>query len=288
MSYFDEYRFNPSYGFDWDNTWKVSKAFTVDTAAQFYVRSDSVSGGLPRSSAASTRGLHEDDTVMLRAVPTWTLANKLKLAVGVAGFVRELDGDKSLYRASDHQIAAGRRRDADLAGTSACGRQYIDSHGILTPTRYVSGGPSDHQNSVSTGLRYQFGPVVAHLDFSEEWDHHPSGHEYIWGPGSILSTHQKSEPVYRVREVGRYQPGAPEGDLRGRVRDRLYLEFVTSDLRSPPRQRGRMTSLRLEKLSFAFQRWRSGGGRGFAGVGCGASSLVCWDRADPVSRRSSG
>ena len=183
VSYFDEYRFNPSYGFDWDNTWKPSKGFTIDTAAQYYIRSDSVSGGEPDSSAASTRGLKEVNTAMLRAAPTWSLPDDFKVALGVAGFVRGIENDTHQYKeVSDHQEAW----DTDLTlsrGNLSVWAQYIDSHGVITPTRYVSGGPSDHQNSISTGVRYQFGPVVAHIDYSEEWDHHPSGHEFIFDPG---------------------------------------------------------------------------------------------------------
>ncbi len=181
VSYFDEYRFNPSYGIDWDNAWKVSDRVTIDTAAQYYLRSDHVSGGLVDASAAATRGERERNTFMLRAGPTWKITDDLKLAVGTGAFIRKLEGNRD-RDVSDHQKAW----DGDFTLTYKnfdIWAQYIDSHGVLTPTRYVSGGPSNRQNSISEGIRYQYGPVIAHVDYSEEFDHNPSGHQWIFDPG---------------------------------------------------------------------------------------------------------
>jgi hypothetical protein len=180
VSYFDGYRFTPADGFDWDNSWKVADKVTIDTAAQYYQRSDHVSGALVDASA-ETSGLRERNTVMLRAVPTWKINDDLKLALGTGAFVRSLDGGEDLG-VSNHQKAY----DADATFTYQnfdVWAQYIDSYGVLTPTRYVSGGPSNRQNSISTGVRYQYGPVIAHVDYSEEFDHDPSGHEWIFDPG---------------------------------------------------------------------------------------------------------
>ena len=47
----------------------------------------------------------------------------------------------------------------------------------------MSGGPSNRQNSFEIGASYKFGPVSARVNYSEGWDHNPSGHQYIFNPG---------------------------------------------------------------------------------------------------------
>ncbi|MEO6786992.1 MAG: hypothetical protein ABI318_12740, partial [Chthoniobacteraceae bacterium] len=92
VSYYDEYRYNPSWGVTWENTWKVSESFGVDTALQYFIRGDRVSGAFPNASADTTAGLSERNTGILRVVPTWKLNTDTKLALGVAGLVRGIHG----------------------------------------------------------------------------------------------------------------------------------------------------------------------------------------------------
>jgi hypothetical protein len=181
VSYYDEYRYNPSWGIAWENTWKASDRLGVDTALQYFLQGDRVSGALVNASADTTAGLRERNTGILRVVPTWKLNRDTKLTLGVAGLVRGIRGGET-RGVDDTQFAW----DTDLTLTwrnfSIWG-QYIDSHGVITPTRYVSGGPSSRQNSVSTGVNYKSGPVSAHVNYSREWDHHPGGHQSIFEPG---------------------------------------------------------------------------------------------------------
>ncbi len=183
VSYFDEFRANPSWGVAWDNTWKVSDAFSVDTSAQYYIRSDYVSGALVNSSAATTKGLIERNSFIVRAVPTWQLDKDTKLAWGVAGLTREVDGSEKYPGLVDDRQTAW-ETDLTLSWKKwTVWGQYIDSHGATSPTRYVSGGPSDRQNSLSTGINYKLGPISTHVNFSKSWDHKPDGHQYIFEPG---------------------------------------------------------------------------------------------------------
>lgn len=181
VSYYDEYRYNPSWGMTWENTWKVSDAFSVDTALQYFLQGDRVSGAFPNASADTTAGLRERNTGILRVVPTWKLNADTKLTLGVAGLARGIRGGQT-RGVGNSQLAW----DTDLTLTwknfSIWG-QYIDSHGVITPTRYVSGGPSDRQNSVSMGINWKRGPISAHVNYSKEWDHHPAGHQSIFEPG---------------------------------------------------------------------------------------------------------
>jgi predicted porin len=114
-------------------------------------------------------------------VPTWKLGSDTKLAWGIAGLVREIDAPDALGLSSPQTAW-----DTDLTLTYknwTFWGQYIDSHGTITPARYVSGGPSDRQNSVSAGINYKCGPISAHVNFSKEWDHSPDGHQFIFAPG---------------------------------------------------------------------------------------------------------
>ena len=61
--------------------------------------------------------------------------------------------------------------------------QYINSHGVITPVNYISGGPSNRQDSFETGVNYKWGPVSVHFDFSKGWYHDPSGSQIIYNPG---------------------------------------------------------------------------------------------------------
>ena len=183
VSYFDDYRANPSWGVSWENTWKVSDGFSVDTAAQYFIRSDYVSGALVNSSAATTKGLVERNTFLLRAVPTWKLNEDTKLAWGIAGLTRSIDGTDQYPGLLDNRQTAW-ETDLSLSWKRwTIWGQYIDSYGATSPTRYVSGGPSDRQNSLSTGINYKIGPISAHVNFSKAWDHNPDGHQYIFEPG---------------------------------------------------------------------------------------------------------
>lgn len=182
VSYFDEYRFNPSWGLSWNNTWKLSDSFSLDTTAQYFIQSDHVSGGLVNSSAATTEGLEERNTGILRLVPTWKLNEDTKLAWGSAVLARGIHDGGSDQDVDDSQVAWETDLTLTYKNFSVWG-QYIDSYGVITPARYVSGGPSDRQNSISTGINYKIGPVAAHVNYSRGWDHNPGGHQDIFLPG---------------------------------------------------------------------------------------------------------
>lgn len=183
VAYFDEYRFNPSYGFTWDNTWKASDTFSIDTSAQYFIRSDYVSGALVNSSAATTAGLKEQNSFILRAVPTWKLGDKTKLAWGMAGLTREIDGSEEYPGLVDDRQTAWETDLTLTHGNFSVWGQYIDSYGRNTPAHYVTGGSSDRQNSVSTGINYKLGPISAHANYSKAWYHDVDGHQYIFEPG---------------------------------------------------------------------------------------------------------
>ncbi len=185
VPYFDGYKFDPDYGFSWDNKWKVSDALTVDSAAQFFVASDGVNGSISGADAESGLGLAEQNTGVVRLVPTYKFSDDTSLAWGFSGLVggikgaaayRDVDGTRGVW-GTDFTFTW---KNVSLFG------EYIDAYGATNPVRYVSGGASDHVNSLRGGISYKYGPATFHVNYSYGWDHNPDGHQFIFDPGLSL------------------------------------------------------------------------------------------------------
>ena len=179
VPYFDGYRFNPAWGFSWENTWKIDDKLSVKTTAQYFIHDDRVSGAIAGADAESSL-LGERNTFNARIVPTLKINADTALTLGFSALTREID--KSGPFGDDRQTAWS----TDLSLTwknLTVFSQYTDSYGVISPARYVSGGPSDRQNSVEVGVNYKLGPISAHVNYSKGWDHHPKGHQYIFNPG---------------------------------------------------------------------------------------------------------
>ncbi len=184
VGYFDGYKFNPAYGVSWENVWKASDTFSINTTVQYFLQDDRVSGAIAGADAESTPPLSERNTFAAHIVPTWKLSEDTKLSWGLSGLERQIH-NAGVAGISNHQTVWG--SDLTLAvGKFSIFGEYTDSHGVITPARYVSGGPSDRQNSISTGIAYKFGPITPRLSFSKGWDHNPSGHQYIFNPGVTI------------------------------------------------------------------------------------------------------
>lgn len=181
VPYFDGYRFNPAWGVSWENTWTASASFKIDTAFQYFIRHDRVSGAIAGADAESSPPNGERNTLSFRVLPQWTFNADSKVALGVSGFTREIE-DASPVDLDSRQTAYA----IDLSYTwrnLSLYAQYTDSYGAAVPARYVSGGPSNRQNSYEIGANYKIGPISAHLNYSEGWDHNPSGDQTIINPG---------------------------------------------------------------------------------------------------------
>ncbi len=183
VAYFDGYRFNPAYGVSWENTWKVSDAFSVDTSAQYFLTDDRVSGAIAGADAESALA-GERNTFNARIVPTWQLNKDTKIALGGSFLTREIeDSDRfGVGLLDDRQTVWSTDLSVTWKNLTVFG-QYTDSYGAISPARYVSGGPSDRQNSIEGGINYKLGPVSAHFNYSKGWDHNPDGRQYIYNPG---------------------------------------------------------------------------------------------------------
>jgi len=182
VPYFDGYKFDPDYGVSWENQWKVSDRFSVDSVAQFFFASDRVNGSIPGADAESGPGMSERNTGIVRLVPTWKVTDDFKVAWGVSGIYGGIKGASARTGTDSTRGVWGSDLTLTYKNFSAFA-EYIDAYGAANPTRYVSGGPSDHVNSLRGGVSYKYGPTTFHVVYSRGWDHNPSGHQFVFDPG---------------------------------------------------------------------------------------------------------
>lgn len=180
VPYFDGYKFDPDYGFSWDNHWQLSSRLTLASAAQYFVASDRVNGSIPGADAESAPGGRERNTAVVRLVPTYSFTDDLKLALGVSGLYGQVKSISPLT--DDTRGVFGTDLTLTYKNFTIFG-EYIDAFGVANPNRYVSGGPSDRVDSLRGGASYKYGPVTFHVVYSYGWDHHPNGHQYVLDPG---------------------------------------------------------------------------------------------------------
>jgi hypothetical protein len=181
ISYFDGYKFSPSWGASWANTWKASDSFSVDTDLQYYLQGSRAGGAEPGADPNSSPPLSARSTGILRVVPTWKLSADTTLALGGSFLVREV-GNHEAVGASDKQVAWNTDLTLTYKNFSAWA-EYIGSQGVISAQNYVSGGPSDRNDIFSTGINYKCGPVSAHVNYSAGWLQNPGGHQYEFNPG---------------------------------------------------------------------------------------------------------
>jgi hypothetical protein len=181
VPYFDGYKFNPDYGLTWDNVWNFSKVFSIQSAAQFFLSSNRVSGAIPNADPESTLGLSDRNKTILRVVPTWKLNQGMKLEWGMSGLVGRVKGPTTI-RHDSMRSAFGSDVTLTWNNLTMFG-EYIDGFGVITPSRYVSGGPSDRIDSLRGGIAYKYGPATFHVNYSRGWDHNPGGHQFVFDPG---------------------------------------------------------------------------------------------------------
>lgn len=213
VPYFDGYKFDPDYGFGWDNTWKISDRFTVESAAQYFVASDRVNGSIPGADAESAPGGRERNTGVVRLVPTYKFNDDFKIAFGVSGLYGQVKSTSPLT--DDTRGVFGTDLTLTYKNFSIFG-EYIDEYGVTNPVRYVSGGPSDRVNSLRGGASYKYGPVTFHVNYSYGWDHHPDGHQYVFDPGlsvqmtknvTLYAEYVKWDVTNRFGQTAKYDDG---------------------------------------------------------------------------------
>ncbi len=169
--YFDGFKLDPDYGVSWERSRSLDENLTLDTFVQFFVHEDGVNGSFGGADAESVPGFNERNTLVLRAVPNLSLGEDRSLAIGVSGFVGEIDSSRTDVASQNTTAYA-----VDVTYTSGRWRVFgegLQSFGIINPARYVSGGPSNRITGFLCGTDYDFGPMTSRLIYSATIDDNP-------------------------------------------------------------------------------------------------------------------
>jgi len=177
VPYFDGYKLDPDWGASLESSFELSEGLTLDTYVQYFFRNDQISGALVGGDAESVRRSEERDTVVLRAVPTLTLGDGITLAVGVSAMLGRLENRRAPGApvGVDDELPGAVAVDATLTiDDLTVYAELIQGWGVVHPTRYLSGGPSNVRSTAMAGIRYRLGLVTFRFHYSGGWDDNPS------------------------------------------------------------------------------------------------------------------
>lgn len=185
VQFFDGYKFNPDYGFSWEQQWTLSGQVQLDSFVQYFVAQDGVSSALAGGNPESVPSADARNTGIIRLVPRWNFSKDSSLAVGVSALAGEIRGITP-QGGNDTHTAIG--TDVTLAqGPFTVFGEALRSNGIVNPQRYVTGGPSDRISELLFGGSYRLGPILFRVAWSAGFDENPDGRQYMWVPGVTLS-----------------------------------------------------------------------------------------------------
>jgi hypothetical protein len=204
VQYFDGLKLNPDLGISLEETPEMTAGFKVDRYLQFFVRDYNVSGSIVGANPESVVGSRQVNTLMGRIVPTWALPNQSTLALGLSGFAGEIRNDPIIYLVGGNvlrqippgsPVPPGSKRAvgawaADLTYTQGGLRvfgEFDQLYGTFSPSRYVSGGPSNRTTDLLAGFNYRKGPITYTFSFSAGFDSNPSGTQLLWVPGGVVA-----------------------------------------------------------------------------------------------------
>ena len=71
--YFDGAKLDADYGISWESTYEVNKCLKIDRFYQFFFHEDSSNGSFGGGDAESVAGYTEENTGVVRIVPTWDI-----------------------------------------------------------------------------------------------------------------------------------------------------------------------------------------------------------------------
>lgn len=186
IEYFDGFMLNPSYGVDWEKTWKVSKEFSIYSVLQFLFHDDRVAGSESIGSTPEAQPFaHERNSGVARVVGTYDFSKTSNLAVGLSGTTGEIT---DILPTLPTEIGTGWCADAIYTlGHLQLLAEVLQFYGIMNAQRYDSGGPSDRLTDAFLGVHYQMGPVLFRVSYSVGFDDHPYGWQRLWEPGVTVA-----------------------------------------------------------------------------------------------------
>ncbi|HKN85953.1 MAG TPA: hypothetical protein VJV04_03745 [Nitrospiraceae bacterium] len=205
VQYFDGLKLNPDLGVSLEDTHDFRNGLKVDRFVQFFVKDYNVSGSIVGANPESVVGSRQVNTLMARVVPTWSFRDHSAVALGLSGYVGEIRNDPGIYVIGQPVLrqtgTAG--SPAPTGGKESVGAWAVDLsyfngglrvfgefdqlYGTLSPSRYVSGGPSNRTTDVLVGFNYKRGPITYTFSYSAGFDSNPSGTQRLWVPGGVVA-----------------------------------------------------------------------------------------------------
>jgi len=182
--YFEGYIQDPDYGLSWERNWSVNEQLSVDTYAQYYIHDNGQNGSLTNFDSESVAGVSERNTVVLRSVGNWSLAEDTRLNLGTSFLVGEIDSHLPGF-ADDVRTVWG--VDMTLTrGPFVLKSEFLQRFGRVVPSHFVSGGPSDRMEAWSAEADYRTGPINWVSKYSQSFQSNPDGRQEIISVGAQI------------------------------------------------------------------------------------------------------
>ncbi len=181
--YFDGFKLDPDLGVSWERRLVERDGFHVDSIAQFFIEEDGINGSIAGADPESTSAIREENTGVLRVVPTWTFDDGASFALGLSGSVGKLNS-----RIGDDETFAAWAIDMTYTkGNFSTFFEVLQSYGTLNPAHYVTGGPSDEITNYWMGASYATGPVTWRAVYSRGEYENPGGEQSLFLPGAVIA-----------------------------------------------------------------------------------------------------
>jgi hypothetical protein len=192
VQYMDGLKLDSDYGVSLEDTPAFENDFKIDRYLQFYFAQDRVNGEICGADPESFAGSQERNTFIARVVPTWKLGEKETFALGLSGTVGGIANQSMLTQYGSNQTYAS-SGDQTIAGWAVDGTWTYDRwklfaevsqlYGTLTPSHYISGGPSNRYTDGLAGITYTRGPMTYRCVYSYGVYDNPSGRQGMFVPG---------------------------------------------------------------------------------------------------------
>ena len=188
--------------------------FKIDRYFQFFFAQNRVSGAILGADSESFAGSEERNTFIARVVPTWKLGEKQTFALGISATVGGIDNQPTLREYGTNQVFAspGDQTIAAWAvdGTWTAGpwklfAEFSQLYGTLTPSHYISGGPSNRYTDGLAGITYTRGPMTYRCVYSYGVYDNPYGRQGMLVPGITAKITSNCHALVRVYLLGRAQ-----------------------------------------------------------------------------------
>ncbi len=183
--YFDGFKLDADYGLSWEKTTEIDDCLKVDSYVQFFFHEDQSNGSFAGADAESVVDYTEQNIGVARLVPTWTRSDGSVVALGFSGLVGQIDSRTALL--NDQTIGG---YGVDLTYTRGPWKLFAEGmqhFGVMNPTRYVSGGPSNRITNFLGGVHYTRGPVTYRCSYSNSLDANPDGHQNMVVAGMTVT-----------------------------------------------------------------------------------------------------